>query len=57
VVLTFLEVEEFDGITKNKEKCYDEAEMDEHNVVEEVMSNAKIVLQELLHHHRAPAGN
>jgi hypothetical protein len=31
--------------------------MDEHNVAEEVMSNAKIVLQELLHHHRAPAGN
>nr|CAB3492355.1 unnamed protein product [Digitaria exilis] len=32
-------------------------EMDEHNIAKEVMPDAEIIVQELLHHHGAPTGN
>lgn len=55
--LTFLEVEELDGITKDEQEHDDVGEMDEHNIAEEVMPDAEIIVQELLHHHGAPTGN
>jgi len=54
VELAFLEVEEHDGITEDEEECNDVGEMDEHNIAEEVMLDAEIILQELLHHHGFP---
>jgi len=44
VELTFLEVEELDGITEYEEECNDVGEMDEHNIAEEVMPDAEIIL-------------
>ena len=57
IALTFLEVQHLDGVAKHKEEGDDERKVRQHHIPKEIVLDAQVVLQELLHKRVAPAGD